>query len=126
MSSTLFAPFIATFNRATGNAEIAIEDFLPLNTVAAPAGTTHFQLFSAVASIDFEKESSDVNSVLSGELPYNATATISLKCSIPANSTNPVFVILRIEFMQQVNSKFYSLKNGTFNACSLVKADSVV
>ncbi len=128
LSSTLFMPFAVAFDRKDGAAVISVPEFNPLSMVVAPAGSTHFQLFAGIASVDFEKETFDAGSALSGELPYNNSLTkaITLTASVPADSTHPVIIVLGIEFMQQVNGKFYSLKNGAFNACSIVKVDSPV
>ena len=128
LSSTLFAPYVVSFDRVKGLMEITVADFIPLNMAVAPEGTTHFQLFSAVASVDFEKESFDVDSALTGELAYDSTPTgpITLKSSIPGESKHPVFILLGIEFMQQVNGKYYKLKNGAYNACAIVNVDSPV
>jgi hypothetical protein len=40
---------------------------------------------------------------------------------LPAASTHPIMVVLGIEFVQQVNSKMYDLKNGAYNALAIVK-----
>jgi hypothetical protein len=53
-----------------------------------------------------------------------ATAVINLNNSVTANSTHPLFLVLGIEFYQDVNVK-YPLKNGAFNALSIVKVSGV-
>jgi hypothetical protein len=37
----------------------------------------------------------------------------------------PLFLVLGIEFYQEVNGEEYPLKNGSFNALSIVKASGV-
>ncbi len=54
-----------------------------------------------------------------------ATAVINLNNSVTANSTHPLFLVLGIEFYQDVNGVKYPLKNGAFNALSIVKVSGV-
>lgn len=123
LGTTLFATYTATINHVSGELTVNIPAFIPANMVAAPSGASHFKITSAGAEIDFENETyvATVNST--AELPWNATATavINLVNAVTANSTKPLFLVLGIEFFQQVNSAMYSLKNGAFNALALVK-----
>lgn len=128
LSATLFAPYTVQFDRKTGTSSVTIGSFVPSVLSVAPQGSTHFQLFCATAAVDFEAETFEVVSASSGELPYDLipTGELVLDTSIGANSTHPVVVILGIEFLQQINGKFYSLKNGTYNACAVVNVDSPI
>jgi hypothetical protein len=45
---------------------------------------------------------------------------------LEANSTHPVFLVINIEFVQEVNGVRYPLRNGAFNACAIVKVDTGV
>lgn len=123
LSTTLFAPFAATIDRVTGELAVNMPAFVPLNMISAPSGTTHFKVTSAGIEIDFTQQTYVVDTQVTAELPWNnlATAVISLVNNISANSTHPLFLALGIEFYQQVNGSMYSLKNGAFNALSLVK-----
>jgi len=56
-------------------------------------------------------------------LNATATAVLNLPHQVTANSTKPLFLVLGIEFSQEVNGTMYSLKNGAFNALALVKVD---
>lgn len=123
LSTTLFAPFAATIDRVTGELAVNIPAFVPLNMISAPSGTTHFKVTSAGIEIDFTQQTYVVDTQVTAELPWNnvTTAVISLVNNISANSTHPLFLALGIEFYQQVNGSMYPLKNGAFNALSLVK-----
>lgn len=122
LNSTLFASYAPSINRATGELNVTIPAFVPLEKITAPLGATHFRIMSAGAEVDFEKQSSNVKLSSTDQLPWNATATpdINLVNGMAANSPHPLFLVLGIEFFQQVNNSMYSLKNGTFNALSLV------
>ena len=122
LSTTLYAPYAATLNRTTGECKVSLPSFVPLNMIAAPGGTTHFQLFAAAAVIDFEGETYTALSTESAVLPWNVTPTavINLTHALPAASTHPLFLALGISFLQEVNGNKYALNNGVFNALSLV------
>jgi hypothetical protein len=47
-----------------------------------------------------------------------------LTASITANSVLPVVQVLGIEFYQEVNGQMYPLKNGAYNALSVVIVDN--
>ncbi len=123
LGTSLYAPFTSNINRVAGELSITIPSFVPLNMVAAPSGATHFKLVSAGVEIDFENKSFVVDASSGVTLPWNAGATAmwNLSHQVTANSTKPLFLVLGIEFYQEVNSNQYSLKNGAFNALALVK-----
>lgn len=125
LGTTLYAPFTATIDRAAGTLVVSIPAFVPLNMVAAPGGTTHFKIVSAGAEIDFENETFIVDSQATAILPWdaNATAVINLSNAVTANSTHPLFLMLGIEFYQQVNGQMYPLKNGAYNALAIADVD---
>lgn len=123
LGTTLYAPYTSTIDRVAGTLEANIPSFVPLNMIAAPGGTTHFKIVSAGAEIDFESETFVMDSNESAILPWDTTATavLTLTNTVTANSTKPLFLALGIEFYQQVNGQMYPLKNGAYNALSLVK-----
>ena len=122
MSSTLLAPFTVTFARTTGNVQFDLPVFVPKLGMAAPRGATHYQLQLAAAAIDLSTSTNISVQAASAILPWdnNPAAALSLTASLPANSTFPVFVLLQVQFMVQVNGSNYSLQNGAYNACSIV------
>jgi hypothetical protein len=122
LGTTLFAPFTGTINRVSGELTVNVPSFIPVNMVAAPGGATHFKIVSAGTEIDFEQGNYTADVKTTAALPWNATATaaINLVNSVTANSTKPLFLVMGIEFYQQVNGTLYSLKNGAFNALALV------
>jgi len=126
LGNTLYAPYAATINRVTGALTVNLPAFVPINMVAAPGGTTHFQIVSAAAEVDFENESFVADSNESAVLPWDEalTAVINLANAVTAASTHPLFLALGVEFYQDVNGVKYPLKNGAYNALSLVKVDA--
>lgn len=128
LGTTLYAPFVGAIDRVTGELTVDLASFVPINMISAPGGTTHFRIVSAGAEIDFEEGTFVTQESGTGILPYDATATaaINLVNSVTAASTKPLFLALGIEFYQEINGAQYPLKNGSYNALSLIKIDSGV
>lgn len=125
LSATLYATYTATIDRISGNLVVDIPSFIPLNMIGAPSGTTHFRLKSAGAEVDFEGNAYvvDVQNTVDMVWDNMPTAVITLTNVVTANSIHPLFLLLGIDFSQQVNGSMYPLKNGAFNALSIVKID---
>ena len=125
LGTTIYAPFSSAINRVAGTLTVTVPSFLPAERIAAPNGTTHFNIVSMGAEVDFENETFTTDSKESGILPWDntATAALNLANAVTANSTHPLFLLLGIQFFQEVNGVKYPLKNGAFNALSLVKVN---
>jgi hypothetical protein len=127
LSTVLFAAYQASINRVTGALELTIPSFIPKTNIVMPEGATHFQLVSLGTAIDFEAGTFVADSSSTAILPCNAIATapITLTNSVTANSTHPLFLVAGIQFYQHVNGINYPIKNGIFNALSLVKVNGI-
>lgn len=125
LGSTFFGTFSSTFDRATGAASISVQDFVPLNSIAAPSGTTHFKLVSAASLVDFESGDLETDIEETAIEPLSATTmpAFTLDTTVAAAATVPAFVVFGIQFFQEVNGDMYVLKNGAFNALQLVLVD---
>ncbi|UMB55357.1 hypothetical protein MKD41_07765 [Lutibacter sp. A64] len=125
LGATLFAPYTASYDRALGDVVVDIAAFAPAIRIAAPSGTTHFKVVTGAAELDFAGETSAFENDETAVLPYDSTmgAAISLATTVPANSTNPVVIVLGVEFYQEVNGQMYPLKNGSYNALSVIEVD---
>ena len=125
LGTTLYAPFTTTIDRVAGTLIVGLATFVPLNMISAPGGTTHFKIVSAGAEVDFENETFVVDNQATPVLPWDAapTAVISLANAVTPASTRVLFLVLGIEFYQEVNGQMYPLKNGAFNALSMVKVN---
>jgi len=122
---SFLAPFAAAIERTTGKLSVAIPAFVPEDTIEIPPAATHFMLNSIGAEIDFESGTYVVNNASSPQIVIGpqTQAAISLENAVTAASTHPLFLGFGINFYQQVNSLFYPLKNGFFNALALVEVD---
>ncbi|HEY1114961.1 MAG TPA: hypothetical protein VGE66_15435 [Chitinophagaceae bacterium] len=125
LGSTFFAPFTATLDRATGAATVTLPIFTPANAVEAPAGATHFRINTAVVSVDFFAETYAYAGAHSTEIKLDSipTTELSLTANLGPNPTGALFVVVGIEFFQQVNSINYALNNGAFNALAIAKVE---
>ena len=122
LGTSLFVAFTKDFDRAAGDATVGIAPFSPKIRIAAPSGTTHFKMVMGAAEVDFANETSVFESDETAVLPYDSadTAAIDLSASVTANSALPVIQVLGIEFYQEVNGAMYPLKNGSYNALSVI------
>lgn len=89
----------------------------------APAGTTHFNLTALAAEVDFEGESFVIDRQETGIQAWDDAARPQqvLTSHVTAASTHPLFLLLGIQFFQEVNGVNYPLKSGAFNALSIIK-----
>jgi len=126
LGTTLFAPYVNAFDRVSGDATLNLDPFSPTLRIAAPTGTTHFKVVMGAAELDFANEASIFESDETAIVPYTSadTAAIALTASLTANSTVDVVQVLGIEFYQEVNGQMYELKNGAYNALSVVTVDT--
>ena len=128
LGTSLYAPFVETIDRVSGEITVDIASFIPSNMIAAPGGTTHFKIISGGAEVDFEAETFVVATSETAILPWDVTPTavINQVNAVTAASTKPLFLALGVEFYQQINGTMYPLKNGAFNPLSIAKVDSGV
>ena len=126
LSSLLFAPYDPSIDRTSGAIVMSLPDFIPVNSIVAPNGTTHFKIIVGGAEVDFDTDSFVYDSDASAILPWDAAtvAALVLTAGLTANSTNPIFQVIGVEFYQEVNGQMYSLKNGAYNALAIVGIDT--
>lgn len=126
LATLLYASYSNTYDRAAGTLSTTLPDFVPNASIVAPSGTTHFKINSGIAEIDFASETFVFDSDSSSVLPFDGStvSALSLDTSITAGSTYPVFMVIGIEFYQEVNGTMYPLKNGAYNALAIAGIDT--
>jgi hypothetical protein len=126
LASLLFTPYTPTIDRVTGAIVMTLPDFIPVDSIVAPSGTTHFKILVGGAEVDFDAETFVYDSDASAILPWDAAtvAALVLTAGLTANSTDPIFQVIGVEFYQEVNGQMYSLKNGAYNALAIVGIDT--
>ncbi|WP_413998141.1 hypothetical protein ACMDB5_10110 [Flavobacterium sp. W1B] len=122
LGSTLYAPYIGTIDRIGGEITVSLAPFVPATMLSAPAGTTHFKIISAGTEIDFEAETFVESHAETATLAWNMLPTVAINHSnmVTPNSTKPLFLVLGIEFYQEVNGQMYPLKNGAYNPLAVI------
>lgn len=125
LGNSLHAPFTSAVDRAAGTTVVNVAAFVPKEMIAAPPGATHFKLVSQAAEIDFETETSVISNQSTAEFPLDNALTAPLVMNNPVTpaSVHPIFLLLGIEFFQEVNGKFYTMRNGAYNALSIINVD---
>jgi hypothetical protein len=127
LGTSLFAPFVGTIDRVTGDLTVALAAFVPVNMIAAPSGSTHFKIISGGAEIDFEAETFVITTSQTDILPWDSNETVAINHVNPVtpDSTKPLFLALGLEFFQEVNGRMYPLKNGSYNPLALVQVSGL-
>jgi hypothetical protein len=125
LTHTFFAPYTADVDRAAGTVTINVPAFVPTDMIAYPDGATHFRLVVSAAEVDFAENAYNVQSLETDEMPLTAVAVppVNLVLTMSEDNTDPLFVVLGIEFTQLVNGQMYTLNNGAYNALSLVAVE---
>lgn len=118
LGSILFNPF----NVDSGTGVITLDDLIPINDLNAPSGATHISLKGAWAKVDFATGETDVQESNVVNLPIDATSTdVVLTPVAAAAGPGTDLFLLMVEFFQEVNGNQYTLKNGAYNALSIVE-----
>ena len=118
LGSILYNPFAVDV--ATG--VITIDGLVPINEVSTPQGATHMTLRGAWAKVDFATGEADVQETNEVNLLLDATSTdVVLTPAAAAAGAGTDLFLLMVEFFQEVNGVQYTLKNGAYNALSIVE-----
>ena len=123
LSTSISAPFIPTIDRTTGDMILNINPFIPAENLVSPSGSTHYKIVTAAMDINFESGAyaSETNETPLKPIDKLLTEAIQLSNNLNPDSTNPLFLVLGINFYQEVNGTFYEMKNGAHNALQIVK-----
>ncbi len=118
LGSILFNPFAVD----AGTGVITLDGLVPVNEVNATPGATHITLRGAWVKMDFANGEYDVQETNAVNLPIDATSTnvVLTPVAAAAGAGNDLFLLM-LEFFQEVNGNQYSLKNGAYNALSIVE-----
>lgn len=118
LGSILFNPY--SVDPATG--VVTLNGLVPINELNAPSGATHMTLRSAWAKVDFATGDTDVQESNVENLLIDGTSTdvILTPAATPSGSGTDLYLLM-IEFFQEVNGVQYTLKNGAYNALSIIE-----
>jgi hypothetical protein len=120
--------YVTVIDRTTGKLTFSMGAFVPANVIVAPAGSTHFEFYSAAAAINFNTGAFELKQASSAAILNTdkaPTAVINQEHQLTPGSTFPLFLVVGIRFSQEVNGKSYPLYNAAFNTLCIADADSV-
>lgn len=125
LSGNFSAPYTMNIERATGKILLDIPPFNPANLLTVPEGSTHFKLVSAGCEIDFVNDVYNTQTFETAEIPVTdpLTADFNIGHQVAANSTQPLFLILGIQFLQEVNGIKYPIRSSNANSMAILKVE---
>lgn len=125
LSSTLFAAMSYAIDRV-GSQVTASGNIVPVNDIKAPAGATHYKLSNAALVIDLEApDQQELVIASTAESPLDAVAVpVDLTAAFTLDPTDKAIMqFVLMEFFQEVNGNYYTLRNGSFNALRIIGVD---
>lgn len=128
LGNTLYADYQLSIDRSGGTVDVSFEDFIPQADIAYPAGATHLKLIAAVGAIDFADKSYEVGKGQSADLvigPQLESGHV-LSLSMTPDTQSVLFIVVGLDFLQDVNGVKYPLKNNAFNPLQLIRIDPYV
>ena len=103
--------------------KILITGLVPINDLAYPTGATDATFKGAFAIVDFATGTSQIEYTNEISVPLDATSgDVTLSPIVVPTGSGTKIYLLTIEFFQTVNGQQYSLKNGAYNALSIIEA----
>jgi hypothetical protein len=106
----------------TATGKINIGSIVTQNEIAYPQGATHIVFKSGFACINFETGASELQVSAAERLAINEeNQNLSIAPDDVPSIEGTKFILLCIEFVQEVNGNDYSLKNGAYNVLCVVE-----
>ena len=123
IGQTMYFPYEVT--GAGADVTMSIPALNPASDIAAPQGTTHFEVIFAASSLDMEAMTF-TNGVVAaplGILPVSGAAlanqTVVATFPVAPSAAALVVGVVGINFYQQINGKFYALNNNSTNPLAI-------
>ena len=126
LNNTLFVNMMANIDRASGLMELTIPSITPEVHLAKPKGATHFQISAgaALVSLDETLEESQLQMTATSQATVKtASPATVLSVNLPPATISPIIFVVSVSFYQEVNSAFYPMNNGAYNALCIVAID---
>lgn len=127
LGKILRAPYTAVIDRKTGRMTVTIHELNRERIAKGPSHATHLMLQIAGAEIDFVNNKYHPAITNSMELPMHGSLSdeITLTVQLPPKSPHPLFLALRVSFLQAYNGTCQPLKTAAHNAMALVKVSGI-
>ena len=122
-------PVLATgdsymIDRAAGKLSFTLPAFTPAESLLRSEGYTSYKLIFAAAEIDFKSGTATIFSadLKCENIDYNPVPGRTLTIQITPNTTNPVFVVIGIQYIISVNEAVYFDKSA-HNSLTMLRVD---
>jgi len=117
-------------DRATGIVSVSIPPFSIAEEVKKSPVSTHFRITIGAAAINFETGGVSKNFASTEQLDLantEPTEPIELTVELEAASTDPVFLLMRVDFSTlRSNGNMYPVLNNAFNTCAIIEVNTGV
>lgn len=126
LSGTLLTPYGLILDRTTGEVTLVIDSFPIKNRLKYPQKTTHFRVSMGAALINFLTEEVEVSFAESDfiNVAVSNVPQLSLTASLTPTDILPLFVAVKVEFVQEINGDLYPIPNNELTPCTVVKVDT--
>ncbi len=128
LETILKSGYTVAFDRAAGTTVATINGFIPEEELPQVEGATHARFILATAAVDFGNQNYEVDVVDGADVDlsaYEKIADIQINSAISADSPHPVFIVIGVEYYQEVNGHMYPLNTKVFNPMAMVEVDKV-
>ncbi len=125
LDEVMKAAYTVGFDRVSGLAAIAIQFEDPSLELQQVEGATQARFTVGLAAVNFETGDYEVDVVHSEsvEIASKAAVQVDIEAGISANSEQPVFLVLGVEYYQAVNGELYLINNKESRALLLATVD---
>jgi hypothetical protein len=123
LESILKVSHTIAFDRVAGSTQLAIDAFNPSEEIPQVEGATHARFILATAAVDFGNQGYevDVDESADVELSVLDQPAINVATAITADTPHPVFVVIGVEYFQEVNGHMYPIQTKTHNPMAIVE-----
>ncbi len=126
LQALLYAPRTLNIDRESGELTVVFPPYVPEDCISMPLGATHYRIVAVGVEVDFILEETIAGDIATSAyiVPgMEATTELTLTCTLTPDSVKPFFLVLGIQFFEQVNGQYYAFNDETHNAFKIVKLD---
>ena len=127
LDSCLLAPHISNFDAVAATNTIAIDAFVPVESLKAPAGATHFKIITAASEINFIEATNETSIEETEMTPIdeNVFSGINHVHALRGKTDKKVLSFIAVKYYQYLNGEYNIMKNNEFNAMSIVDVNEI-
>jgi hypothetical protein len=123
LPAVLHADIAGSIDRATGQASVSIASFVPESALKYMTGATHIRLSVAAVAVNFATGEAQKQLLEGTYLPIGKqpTGPLTMSVSLPANLADPVLLLLKLQYFQEVNGDILERFDASCNTCTILK-----